>query len=657
MTDFNGLQIDIRCIKCGRLPTANVALFEMQNHLYICTICGQEAEKAGKQIRWISQPVSSTSISPAPTATAVRTPGSNLPPNSLFAILNLPLNASIEEIEAAIAQRMRLLLREEDSPERTQKIEQLHEWQEKTEDPVALEAYRDSFKNKRPAGQALSVGGRLVYTAEEFLQACEDSHEGWADGERYLRMGQLQHWIIFQIEDRNLAAKIRYYQNRKDISTFRAFNEALYCMVPERPFRFYKQETWEAIGSLSSASTPEELAQKCDLYWQLAEYHLYNGSLAYWLGDARGIAGLKEYYTTVISTFANKGQERGLGLELLLEKALPALPRPHLVVTFDGTEGQYTLDKWDRELPHLPITVKVTNTTRGFTSIDMILEPAHNTLEPQWITLNNSAPVHITGTPGSETVPAVRNLTFMNLSRLDRGKKYRRTLTLLQAGEPGQPQIKQQFPITLRTQSFFAGLRGILWRWGLRGGLVGLAWNFSAGALLAFLLYRIIPIVIPDAYLNNLPDTLSFTACLQLMVDGAVTLLRVPAIPHFPQITFPLIVGAITGLAGFGVGYGKGHMDYGEKRGAKTFRALAFWLSVAFVVMLFVVDQTGIPITQALQYPTTGNILDSFYAGGGSILLGLLILFIAFFLAFIRYQVERSIRTRYKKLLNIPGRA
>ena len=225
MTDFSGLQIDVRCIKCGRLPTADVTLFEMQNHLYICNICRQQVEQSGKLIRWVGGAQIDT---PATNSLRTRVLTGNLPPNSLFAVLNLPLTASVDEIEGAITQRMRQLLREEDSPERTRKIEQLHEWQEKVEDSDSLEAYRTSLKPTRHKGQALSVGGRLVYTAEEFLSACEDSREGWADGERYLRTGQLQHWIIFQIENRDLSTRMRYYQNLKGLSNFRAFNEALY---------------------------------------------------------------------------------------------------------------------------------------------------------------------------------------------------------------------------------------------------------------------------------------------------------------------------------------------------------------------------------------------------------------------------------------------
>ena len=88
--------------------------------------------------------------------------------------------------------------------------------------------------------------------------------------------------------------------------------------------------------------------------------------------------------------YARKGKDRGVGLELLLERAVPSLVRPNIVVTFDGTENEYTLNRWDREIPHRPITVKITNTTRGFTSIDLVLSQALVVTEPQWIMLNNN---------------------------------------------------------------------------------------------------------------------------------------------------------------------------------------------------------------------------------------------------------------------------
>ncbi len=664
MTDYSGLQIDIRCFKCSRLPTADVTLYEMQNHLYICSICRQQVEQSGKQIRWVngSQPVS---LPTSPLKSGVLT--NKLPPESLFAKLDLPLGASVEEIEAAIGQSMRQLLREEDSPERTQKIEQLHEWRDLIEDPTRFADYRDSLEDRlkpaRRTGQALSVGGRLVYNAEQFLSACEDSREGWADGERYLRMGQLQHWIIFQLEDRELANKIRFYQNLKAVSTFRAFNEALYCLVPERPFRFYKEDVWQPLNTVPSASTPEELARLCDIHWKLGEHHLYEGSLGYWLEESRGIQGLKTYYKAAVEGYAKRGKDRGVGLELLLERAVPTLPKPKLVVTFDGTEGQYTLNGWDREIPHQPITVKATNTTRGFTSVDLVLKQPPPGTEPQWIVLNNSAPVHIAGTPGDGEMPASKVITPMNLQMLSRGRKYQRTLTMSVAGAYDQPPTTQEFPITLRTQSFFQGLRGILWRWGLRGGFVGFAWNFAVGAALAFLPYLIIPAIIPATHLNQIAHDFSLgTTMMEYLVAGIVALLLHPFGDSNTFInSFPLVVGGMTGLVGFVVGKGKGHANYSEKRSASAFRKGAVWLALIFVVALLVIDQGGSAIGQALQYGGSYNgnsyVLNAFFLAGGSITISLLSFIIACIVATMRYHAEEYLRNRYKKLLNPPGRA
>lgn len=671
MKDFSGLQIDVRCFKCGRLPTADITLFEMQNHLYICNVCRQHTEQSGRQIHFVTSigthvetPIPET-VPASPFKTMVLP--SNLPPHSLFAILNLPLTASTTEIEAAIAQRMRQLLREEDSPERTEKIEQLHEWQEMIEDPEAIEKYRQQFKPTRRTGQALSVGGRLVYNLEDFLSACEASHEGWADGERYLRIGQLQHWIIFQIEDRNLAAKIRYYQNLKELSNFRAFNEALYCLVPARPFRLYKEDVWQSLNTVSSAATPEELARLCDISWKLAEHHLYDGSLGYWLEVSRGIAGLKAYYDVAVAGYATKGKERGVGLELLLERAIPALPRPHLVVTFDGHESEYILQRWDREIPHQPITLKVTNTTRGFTSFDMQLEQPRsasesNSLGSTWIELNHAYPVHVAGIPGDGSMPYTGKINLQQLATLSRGHRYQRTLTLLIAGEYGKPPTIQKFPFTFGTMGFFRGLRGRLWLWGLRGGLVGLAWNFAAGVLLAFLISLLLR-AIPASWLNETTYDVSFGTIMQNLIAGTTGLLQQPLgdLPPVWWNSFPLIVGAITGLVGFGIGNFKGHTDYTEERGARSFRIWTFWFAVAFVITLLIVDQGGTAIVQAFQYGQgyNGNyaVLSAFWLGGGSIMLGILTFIIGCIVAAARYRVEKYLRERYKELLHPPGRA
>ncbi|GAC1383145.1 MAG: hypothetical protein NVS4B7_17580 [Ktedonobacteraceae bacterium] len=659
MADFSGLQIDVRCIKCGRPPTADVTLYEMQNHLYICSECRQKAESSGKHIKWVTSmgaemPKTEMSLSPDPRMRGAK---STVPPNSIFAHLGLPLTASSDDIETAIAQRMRLLLREEDSPERTQKIEQLHEWQETVEDPERLEAYRASLQPGKNAGQALSVGGRLVYTLEEFLNACEESREGWADGERYLRTGQLQYWIIYQIENRDLASAILFFQNNlKEISTFRAFNQVLYCLVSARPFRFYSQDAWQPLTTIFSASTIEEATRECDRQWHLGEHHLYEGSLCYWLEHSRKVHGLIEYYKTAAARYANTGHDRGIGLELILERASPTLEKPHLVITFDGTEGEYTLEHWDREIPHLPIQLKITNTTRGFAKVHMELEPSISVTAPPWLVLNNNAPIDIAGTPGDGSMPATRRIVLEKLPLLNRGSKYQRSLTMRVAGAYGEPQQPQKFPITLETMSFFRGFRGRLWRFGLRGGFVGFAWNFVVGTLLAFLLYLLLRALVPTAYpaINDL----SFNSFMQIALAGVIDLFRpLGSSPYALGIPFPLLVGAIMGVAGFSTGYGKGHANYTEKESASTFRQWTFWLSVIFVLLLLLLNQGGTSLVQALNIPSISNTIDAFYFTGRDIVVGILTFILGCIIATLRYRGEKFLRNHYKDLLNPPGRA
>ena len=220
----------------------------------------------------------------------------------------------------------------------------------------------------------------------------------------------------------------------------------------------------------------------------------------------------------------------------------------------------------------------------------------------------------------------------------------------------------QTFPITLRTLSFFRGLRGILWRWGLRGGLVGFAWNFAAGALLAFLLYLLLPAIVPASYLYSSPYDVSFGTFMQKVIVGTVALLSPLGDLYTLGNKFPLIVGAITGLVGFGVGNGKGHTDFTEKRSTANFRTWTFWLSCAFVIGLLIWDQGGLVIGQAFQYGSnysygSGYVLRAFLLGGGSIMLGILTFIIACIVATARYRVEKYLRKRYEELLNPPGRA
>jgi hypothetical protein len=665
MPEFGGLQIEVRCVRCGRLPTADITLYEMQNHLYICNICRLEAERKGKHIAWVkgTQVESSPLASLAMPTDSLRTRPltSNLPPDSVFAMFELPLDTSIPQIRETTRQQMSLWMRKPDSAEKKAMINRLREWMEKIQDEQSFEAYRESLRTlTRKEGSALSVGGRSVLTAQEFLEACEKSQEGWADGERYLRTGQLRQWILFQLEDRDLAAEARRYQTQTGVSDFRALNEMLYCFVPERPFRLYQHERWQALDTVPSATTPGELATLCDTHWSIAENHLYNGTLVFWLERSRGIQGLKAYYDTALAGYATQEQDRGVGLELLLERAVPGLKKPKLVVAFDGNEGSYTLNTWDREIEHKPITVTVTNVTRGFTSVDIALQPGPGGAEPEWITMY---PTTLRGRPGAG-LPGRTAIALTKLEQLKRGRTYRRTLSMRVRGEHGQPS-EEKFPLILHTMWFFQGLRGKLWMWGLRGGIPGLAWNFAAGALLTFLPFLLIPELFPSAFSNwydQLGSQISFNVVLQAVATGLVDVLHFTDLFPGYSFTFPVVTGAILGFVGFWVGIGKGHTDYPDQRNASGFRQGAFWLSVLFVAVLLYRDGGYSVIGAALQ--NTGyygiyrnyQILNAIQYGSGALIGWLLIFLIACILASIHYRLEKYVRNHYQALLNPAGR-
>ncbi len=687
MPEFGGLQIEVRCVSCGRLPTANVTLYEMQNHSFICNVCRQDAERRGRQIAWVqgaqmetmisATPSSSLALPTAPTRTRAL-PG-NLPPDSLFAKLELPLDTPTSTIRETIKQQMMLWMKKPDSAEKKAMIARLREWREDIQDELAFETYRDNMRSlSRREGSALTVGSQMVFTAQEFLAACEATQEGWADGERYLRTGQLRQWILFQLEERDLATEAYRYQTWTSVPNFRALNEMLYCLIPERPFQLYSHERWQKLDTIPSAETPKELTTLCDIHWSSAEGHLYEGSMIFWLERSRGIQGLRAYYDAKIADYANQWEERGVGLELLLEHAVPDLAEPAIVVDCDGNvvdfqdnKGTYTLKRWDREIRHKPVTVTVTNTTRGFVSLTLALQPREYQAEPDWMDMNENQPVAVRGRPGAG-FPASKTLRLDNLEQMRRGSTYQRKLFIGRRGENGQ-LAEEELSIKLQTMWFFDGLRGKLWTWGLRGGMVGLLWNFAAGTLLALFFFLLVPAVVSQTYLDwgtQLNSQLSSGIVLEAIATGFVDALQFAQfIPHHP-IAFPFIVGAVLGFVGFWVGLGKGHMDYTERRNAVGFRKGAFLLSALYVPLLLYFD--GGFITIPVGFQALGRYSTSYSSGAsiyvnyqivtaiqymvGGILAGCLIFLLACILASIRYRLEKYVRNRYQALLDPPGR-
>jgi len=647
MPEFGGLQIEVRCVRCGRLPTADITLYEMQNHLYICNYCSQEAEHRGKHITWVGSVqmqyllpmMPSLPLSPPTSLTGKRPLTSNLPPDSVWARLDLPLDTPFSKIKQTVREQMLFWSKEPDSAEKRAWMASLRECMDQIQDEVAYEEEREKHRrNTRKQGDVLSVGGRMVQSELEFLQACEETQKGWADGERYLRTGELGQWILFQLEEREMAMQARRYKTWTEVSDFRALNEMLYCLVPTRPFRLYTREAWQELDTIPSAEEPRELAMLCDVYWNIAVPHLYEGSMLYWLEYSRGIKGLRTYYENAVVCYAGEWQDRSVGLELVLERAIPELEEPELVVDFDGKRSYCTLTDWDREIPHKAINVTITNLTRGFTSLDIALQRRLRTTEPDWIRLYSSPSLR--GRPGAG-MPGSAKLELKNLSQLKRGRTYQRKLYLRVLGE-NKHVTEYSLPMTLRPMRFYQGLRGKLWMWGLRGGIPGLLWNAAAGGLLAMILSWVIPALVSQSLFDR-PEKVSTIwfpgNMLQAVITGLLNVLRFGALIPVHRLAFPLVVAAIMGFVGFWTGIGKGHSDYQARQNASNFRIRAFWISLIYMLYLL--------------YPD--GAYNSFQVTSAPFA-GLLIFLLACLLASVHYRLERYIRYHYRAMLNPSGR-
>jgi hypothetical protein len=696
MSNFSGLQIDPRCIKCGKPPTVNGPLFEMQNHLYICSQCRQMEENKGKRISWAEdmsvpaqtggQAVQTMGNMPGLQTSSLAQQTVNVPKNSLFGILGVPPTASQDAVESALEEKMRSLMRNADgSDEHMQMIEQLRDWQEAlVSDATFLQKQVDKVRPRKARGSALLLAGKSLYTAQELLTECEASKQGWEDAETLLQEGKLQPWILYQIGNRMVANEAdRLVQ--ANVPMHRVLNYVLYRLVPERPFRFYSRESWQPVASIPNAVTPGELATCCDQNWTSGEWHLYNGAMIAWLEFSQGCRDLGQYYATSIMPYAGNHPKRGLGLELVLERVAPGITKPKLVVAFDGTQDDsYVQDAWDREIPHAPIKVQINNVTRGFSSLTLEIvanKQKSQTPEPDWIYLTASRsapgyssyaptappvqnqPVLVYGRKGAD-MPAGREITLTNLAQLKRGRRYERTLRLLEYREYNREPLVHEYPIVLKTMSYFQGFRGLLWRCGLRGDLPGLVWNALLGLLLAFISSQLLlqNIHIPSSVWHaQALKGITIISFLQISVSGLFGELQ-----HLPRVSFVQATGIIMGIAGFFTGFGKGHASYKAREGARGFIKGTFWLSLLFLpVLLFLVDgyrTLSYAISPGKNHSVNSpgvnhNVLLAISSIGGSFLLCCLIFLLACIAALTRRGIEKFLRKSYAALLTPKGRA
>lgn len=126
-----------------------------------------------------------------------------------------------------------------------------------------------------------------------------------------------------------------------------------------------------------------------------------------------------------------------------------------------------------------------------------------------------------------------------NLAKLKRGRRYERTLRVLEHREYGRAPIIHEYPVVLKTMSYFQGFRGLLWFYGLRGDLPGFVWNTLLGMLLAFLVSQVLLKAI------HIPAALWYAQTLKSL--DIIGILKVSTIGFFaelqqlPHVNFAII--------------------------------------------------------------------------------------------------------------------
>lgn len=668
MRESRGLQIDLQCVKCGRPPTTDIPLFEMQNHLYICNVCRIKEEQSGKHIAWVD----GLQLDVPAIQEANNSQGSSSPKRSIqeaparagiFAALEVSAEASSEEVVEGIKKKMRYWMRQPASSEKDQTIDQLREWQQEiANDTQFLAKQRTKQDRVQSRGSALQMGSNKVYTLQEFVATCEHSSDGWMAGEMHLRSGELEYWIYSQTGNRVLAEQVNKtaQSTQKD---FQALNYILYILLPERPFRLYtRQDAWEGVRESHTATTQTELARLSDLHWVEAQNHLYNGAMILWLERSRGIDGLAAWCIESIKDYWSNEQQRGLGLELLLERAVPTLTRPEIVVTFNDSQGQYVLEQWDNEIPHQPLHLKINNVTRGATIINLELVKPEQSTDTDWLYLEGTkqmlnapvlpppppdqppedapaayklVPLQIYSRPG-ERNPVVKMLFLQNLAELDYGQTYTYKLRMSIARASHQPPVVHEFPIAINSMGYRQGFRRELWKWGLRGHLPGLCWNFLTGAVLALMILLLA---------GKLPSYFSINNVFQILLAEVKEILVT-----FLGLKFVFSGAAITGFIGLRIGAGKGHANYPIKSNAKAFRKWGFWCALIFFIGLFFLESRAGIITNTSYYDASNALFLYLYLGA-NLSIGILTYLIACILSILRSQVEILLRKRNVDLL------
>lgn len=606
------------CSVCGATETPETPLTEQPDGTYLCSIhLAMQQQKLGNGVSALKF---APSRPQAPLGTA-------------YADLGLPLDATADEIEQAYKFLLSVWQPLRNSPkqrgEAAEMLERIHDAHDILTDPVEKakrdeeikrsERVKEEKARHQKARLSLPLLGNNIETLDAFERFCEGSLQNWLAGEGSLTNNQLYIWVAHSLEDDHVVRLIADVQAQTNLSPMRKLNSLLYLINPERPYQFYYHNgVFNPIGAEDKLATVEALIAYADKHWDQAIQHLYYGELITWLEAKADISTyghlsydqVRDFYNAQIMRYAATA-DASIGLEKLLEFLDNKLLKPNIRVAFNGQANSYTLRNWDGEIGHRPVTMTVSNTTRGyykgqvklmvptrrqlttapwFSSTPLARQlppPPPNVTRPVWVPQEEVIPVEFRG---EATQTITFNLGYFNI--LTPKRDYTREITLTQHEKsPEQVSDPNPFPITFQLMPYLGGYRRELWLRGLRGGFPGLLLNGGIAYLLGWLLVAIGLLFAPHnswlffSHETDFSSTGSLTALGFL--DYLLALLLRPfyyAIATLGNQT-PNLLALIFGLSGLINGWRRGHSDYTEKQDEHMTRLAGRWASAVLATL------------------------------------------------------------------------
>ncbi len=634
-----------RCNNCRRAETISLPLTEISPGVYLCDHC-QEQRAGGSLV----QPATSSGLvgvppPGAPPAAPPAAPGGGMPPRrqpaprgSPYETLGVPFDATDEEITAAYEAGMAFWNERRAGPQAALATEKqgalakayivLHDPKKRQEYDEMLRKQAETIRLRRIASLE-SWQGRQVVSLQGVVEACEASDAGWQTGQAILKNNELRNWVDGALRDIEARGVLEEIMGRPAVAAkaptalTHELNEALYRLWPDRPFRFFASpDRAQPPAQCFSVSSVEDFVKNADTHWQLAVQHLYNGELVVWLdqqqhgprsdpADNAVYPTIAAYYQRVCLPF--KGTPAaGVGLERLLEFLDIGLDRPNVTIRFDDDRTGYTLKNWDGELPHKPITVTITNTTRGYVAGALTLAtPEQRNLNGQiapvaWVNFDRLPAPPYTKKPvttyqrpwrlseanrtftlqGAGETPTSFTLSLGNFDALRRRRTYTRPVQLKRIlYGPKTETVIGAYPISLQLMGFLGGYRLALWRLGLRAGLPAAALDGALAFAATWLFLLLALLFAPHGQWGFFSTGMDYTASggsVWLVIDAfLIALLRPFAFTlYLFGFALPWIIGALFALRGFFLGHGCGYTQFkraDDLRGHRGFGAFLMW--------------------------------------------------------------------------------